>query len=442
VSRSLRELLDGGNAFQGYAYAYPHKTAYRTLDPPVLLRDAWAGEDRGSLFLYAHVPFCEMRCGFCNLFTTTNPESSLTTRYLDALEKQAEATASAIGPAGRVARLAIGGGTPTFLTLPELARLFALLTDHFAGLGNGIPKAVEASPGTLDAGKLAFFSEQGVTRVSLGVQSFLETETRALGRTQKRAEVNRALGLLTSAGLPCVNVDLIYGIQGQTDASWRFSLEAALEFEPQEIYLYPLYVRPLTGLARLGREPTDARLELYRAGRDFLLGRGYRQVSMRLFRAEAYAPPEGPVYCCQEDGMVGLGAGARSYTSALHYSTEYAVGRSGVLAILDDFTTRTREQFSFADYGCRLDGEEQRRRYLIKSLLRAEGLSLAGYRSHFRSNPFDDLPQLKELADESLAVYDNDHLRLNARGFEFSDVIGPWLASASTRARMASFALG
>ena len=140
--------------------------------------------------------------------------------------------------------------------------------------------------------------------------------------------------------------------------------------------------------------------------------------------------------------MVGLGAGARSYTSALHYSTEYAVGRAGVLAILDDFTARTRDQFSCADYGCRLDGEEQRRRYVTKSLLRAEGLDLAAYRSHFHTGPFDDLPQLTELADESLAVREDDRLRLNARGFELSDVIGPWLASASTRARMDSFALG
>ena len=71
--------------FQGYAYAYPHKTAYRHFDTPLPLRDLWAEEDKQALFLYLHLPFCEMRCGFCNLFTTVNPREGKVARYLDAL---------------------------------------------------------------------------------------------------------------------------------------------------------------------------------------------------------------------------------------------------------------------------------------------------------------------------------------------------------------------
>jgi oxygen-independent coproporphyrinogen-3 oxidase len=69
---SLRALLDAGR-YHAYAYAYPHKTAWGPLDPPVPLRDAWADEDRANLSLYLHVPFCEQRCGFCNLFTQVQP---------------------------------------------------------------------------------------------------------------------------------------------------------------------------------------------------------------------------------------------------------------------------------------------------------------------------------------------------------------------------------
>jgi oxygen-independent coproporphyrinogen-3 oxidase len=453
VKTSLRELLQNGNAFQGYAYAYPHKTAYRPLVPPVALPDVWRDEGQHALFLYAHVPFCEMRCGFCNLFTTANPSGNAVTRYLDALARQAEAVRTSLHDTARVARLALGGGTPTFLTVPELGLLFARLSELFPDVGGRIPKTVEASPDTLDADKIAFLKEQQVSRVSLGVQSFVESETRALGRPQRLAAVRQALGLLAGASFPCLNVDLIYGTGGQTTDSWLYSLEAALEFQPQEIYLYPLYVRPLTGLSRLGRVPTDHRLELYRAGRERLLTRGYRQVSMRLFRRGDYAPVEGPlprrspqgedgpVYCCQEDGMLGLGAGARSYSSALHYSTEFAVSRPGVQGILQDFTERTSKQFAWADYGCRLDSEEQRRRYVLKSVLRVDGLSLADYRSHFGTDAFEDLPQLTELLEEELAEAPGGTLRLNARGFEASDVIGPWLASPSVRSRMESFAL-
>src|SRR5262249_5744093 len=148
---------------------------------------------------------------------------------------------------------------------------------------------------------------------------------------------------------------------------------------PEELYLYPLYVRPLTGLGRSDREWDDVRRSCYREARPLLTGEGYTQVSMRMFRA-AHAPAEtGPVYCCQEDGMVGLGSGARSYTRALHYSGEYAVGARGVRQIIADYVTRPEESFACADYGFRLDGAEQRRRYVIQSLLAQEGLARSAY---------------------------------------------------------------
>jgi oxygen-independent coproporphyrinogen-3 oxidase len=462
---SLQELIDSGNLLQGYTYAYPHKTAYRPLDPPVPLAEVWRAEDKTALFLYAHVPFCEMRCGFCNLFTTTNPAVGLVDRYLQALERQAETVAAALGSAARFARLALGGGTPTFLSATELGRLLEILARRFAGIAGSIPKAIEASPATVDEEKVSLLRSAGVTRVSLGVQSFIESEARALGRSQRTADARRTLALLTSAGFACVNIDLIYGIAGQTTKSWQRSLEEALEFAPQELYLYPLYVRPLTGLDRVGRpsandagalgtaRPASAAkagratkvgravpsAPLYRAGRDFLLQRGYRQISMRLFRHATYRPPEGPVYCCQEDGMVGLGAGARSYTSALHYSTEYAVRGDNIRAILHDYVLRSPQQFAAADYGCRLDAGEQRRRYLLKSLLRSDGLELEKYRARFQTELWTDFPELEQLDD--LATCDGTHLKLNARGLELSDVIGPWLCSSRMREKMEQFAL-
>lgn len=439
MSAALRELIAEGS-FQGYAYAYPHKTAYRPFDQPIPLKDLWAEEDRTALFLYAHVPFCEMRCGFCNLFTMTHPSGGIVNAYLDALERQGEAVGEAIGNSSRVARLALGGGTPTFLTIGELERLFGVL-NGFPGMTGQIPKAIEASPATIDAEKIDLFRKQGITRVSLGVQSFIESEVHSLGRSQRTHEVRRALGILTEASFPCVNIDLIYGIDGQTAQTWHRSLEEALEFAPQEIYLYPLYVRPLTGLDKRPITDSDNRMELYLAGRSNLLSHGYRQVSMRLFRRSSYIPAEGPIYCCQEDGMIGLGAGARSYTRAVHYSTEYAVGRAGVMEVVADFNSRTREQFSFAHYGFQLDLDEQKRRYVLKSLLRADGLKFADYGNYCGSDPFEDLPQLAELLIEGLAERRDGTLVLTAEGLALSDVIGPWLWSDAVRGRMGEFAL-
>src|SRR5262245_1370337 len=126
---SLAELLRAA-PYVSYTYAYPHKTAYRPFPEPLRLDALWAQENRRSLFLYLHVPFCEMRCGFCNLFTTVNPAASLTDGYLDAIERQARRVRAALNDA-TIARMALGGGTPTFLGVDQLRRLFNLAEQLF-----------------------------------------------------------------------------------------------------------------------------------------------------------------------------------------------------------------------------------------------------------------------------------------------------------------------
>ena len=170
---------------RGLLYAYPHKTAYRPLAPRQS-RDVWASEPRSELFLYVHVPFCKMRCGFCNLFTTANPKRDLVTFYLDALRRQAEVGARR-APGRRFARFAIGGGTPTYLNEAELSEVFDI-----GGTGDGRGPARDPGrrrdlAGHADGGKVALLKARGVERVSIGVQTFIEAEARTpVGRSRAR----------------------------------------------------------------------------------------------------------------------------------------------------------------------------------------------------------------------------------------------------------------
>jgi oxygen-independent coproporphyrinogen-3 oxidase len=435
--------------YQHYVYAYPHKTAYRELEEKPRLADLWAGESRQALSLYAHIPFCEVRCGFCNLFTRVGAPDGLTGRYLDALERQAIAVRESLGDAEpvRFANAAFGGGTPTFLEAAELERLCDIAERHMGADLRAIPLSVEASPATATADRLAVLAERGTTRLSLGVQSFVEEEARAAVRPQRRSDVEGALSRIRDTRIPVLNIDLIYGIDGQTAASWRLSLDAALAWRPEEIYLYPLYVRPLTGLGRSAdpevadRAWDEARLSRYREGRDHLLAHGYEQVSMRMFR-RTDAPPQGPDdYACQTDGMIGLGCGARSYTSRLHYSFDYAVTMGQIRGIIDDYTVT--EDFGRAVVGRRVDEDEARRRYLLQSLLQAWGLPVADYRRQFGTDPYDDFPvELGRLASRGwLADAGAGLVRLSAEGLAYSDAIGPEFFSPAVRAAMAAYEL-
>ncbi|MGW3667807.1 STM4012 family radical SAM protein [Streptomyces sp. NPDC005141] len=433
--------------YQSYTYAYPHKTAYRPLAPRPALEDLWAGESRRSLSLYVHIPFCEVRCGFCNLFTRIGAPGDLTARYLDAVRRQAAAVREALGDeeTPRFANAAFGGGTPTFLEAAELERLCDIAEQEMGADLRAIPLSVEASPSTATADRLAVLVARGTTRLSLGVQSFVEEESRAAVRPQRRSDVEAALGRIREAAVPVLNIDLIYGIDGQTAASWRHSLDAALAWRPEEIYLYPLYIRPLTGLGRhtdpqtADREWDEQRLRRYREGRDHLLAHGYEQVSMRMFR-RADAPPQGPDdYACQTDGMIGLGCGARSYTSTLHYSFDYAVSMREIRGIIDDYTAT--EDFSRALHGRRVDEDEARRRHLLQSLLQSEGLPVADYRLRFGSDPHEDFPsELDTLAARGwLAHTGDERLRLSAEGLAHSDAIGPEFFSPAVRDAMAAY---
>ncbi|MDX2561640.1 STM4012 family radical SAM protein [Streptomyces sp. TX20-6-3] len=433
--------------YRSYVYAYPHKTAYRPLpDPAPSLAALWRDEPKDALSLYAHIPFCEVRCGFCNLFTRIGAPDELTTRYLDALDRQATAVREALGDRDpvRFATAAFGGGTPTFLTAGELERLCDIAEQRMGVDLRAVPLSVETSPATATADRLALLAERGATRLSIGVQSFVEAEARAAVRPQRRADVESALGRIRDTGVPVLNIDLIYGIDGQTEESWRSSLDAALVWRPEELYLYPLYVRPLTGLGRISpaadRAWDQQRLRLYRYGRDHLLAQGYEQVSMRMFR-RADAAPLGPDdHACQTDGMIGLGCGARSYTSALHYSFDYAVDMREIRTIIDAYTETA--DFSRAEVGRWVDAGEARRRHLLQSLLQAEGMPVAGYEERFGASPFADFPA--ELGRfEALGWLDEEApaglLRLSAEGLAHSDGLGPELFSPSVRAAMAAY---
>lgn len=447
-----------GRPYESYVYAYPHKTAYRPLRPRPSLADVWRGEERGALSFYAHIPFCEVRCGFCNLFTRVGAPDQLTTRYLDALASQARQVRAALESSGEppsFANAAIGGGTPTFLGAAELSRLFDLVEKVMGVALGSVPLSVEGSPSTATPDRLRVLAERGTTRFSLGVQSFDEAEARSAVRPQKAAEVARALEAARQSGIPILNIDLIYGIEGQTEESWLRSLNAALKWQPEEIYLYPLYVRPLTGLARIGRDADAAadphaaagpnaewdaqRLALYRAGRDHLASHGYEQASMRMFRrADAPRVEGGEDYACQTDGMIGLGCGARSYTSSLHYSFDYAVSAHEVRGIIDEYVAT--EDFAHAEVGFQLDADEQRRRHFLQSLLQAGGVDEAAYVQRFGSSPHDDFAApLAQLG--SVGFLGDEALRLTPEGLAWSDAIGPFLFSDPVRTAMRAYEL-
>ncbi len=439
VDRDLETFLQQG-PYVGYCYSYPHKTAYRNL-PARSLEDVWRDEPQDSLFLYVHVPFCEFRCGFCNLFTLSQPDADLPRDWLAAFQREATVLREQL-PDASFGQIAIGGGTPTYLNGSELESLFTTLNEVLRVSGQRLPVSMEVSPATVDAAKLKQMKDFGVDRVSMGVQSFDGKDVGAMGRPQDLATVMGSIEQIKKLDFPIMNLDLIYGASGQTADSWLDSVERTIDCDPEEVYLYPLYVRELTGLSRRRKaSPVQDRhrLDLYHAGRDRLLQRGYQQVSMRMFRKPLPSSSHKSDYRCQEDAMVGLGCGSRSYTGKLHYGSRYGVRQRAISAIVQHYVGQSEDELANVEFGIELDENEIRRRHLILSLFLTEGMCEQEYQQRFGQSVLDDFPQLSQLLELGFAVRTDDRLTLTQKGIAWSDSIGPWLYGAEVRQRMEGY---
>jgi len=438
TSVSSRPLpADLGPLYQDYAYGYPHKNAYRAFDAPLHLRDLWEQERKDRVFLYLHIPFCEMRCGFCNLLTVANPDGDRVEGYLAALTRQIETVRNEIG-AIRPVQMAIGGGTPTQLGARALDSLFERVAMRLNADPHHIATGIETSPTTATPETIALLAQWNINRVSIGAQSFVEGETRVMGRPQDPAELSAALDTIRAHRFARLNIDLIYGAANQTSASWLYSIRRALAWQPEELFLYPLYVRPRTGLDGRTHVEDEHRRTLYRAGRDLLLTEGYEQMSMRAFRRPESNVQSGDEFSCQEDGVLGLGTGARSYTAKAHYSTRYAVTRRGVLDIIDDYAASSTESFRHARHGIAISRDEAMRRYVLKSILRRDGLDAKRFETLFGLAPADAFPALATLSEMGLLEQRDDAICPTDAGLEHADAIPPIFYSDAVRARMRS----
>ncbi len=416
------------NPYVQYMYSYPHKTAYGPLSE-ICLEDYIQRLAGGENSLYFHIPFCQSKCGYCNLFSVTGQPEDFMSAYVDAMEGQAEQLRSILPEGADFSDLTLGGGTPLLLSEKQLERVFSIAREWMGFKGKTV--IVETSPAQTTEEKVALLKENGVIRVSMGVQSFHDEELRALNRRHKVEQVHRAAHILKKSNFPCMNLDLIYGIPGQTVKSLLDSADQAAAYEPEEMFVYPLYIKKGTFLAQKVTIHPENIYEMYQELRDFLKERGYKQLSMRRFVKD---PDSLDQRSCGFENTISIGCGGRSYIENLHFSTPFAVGQRGCMDILQQYIKK--KDFLEVTHGYLLSEEEMRRRYVIKNILFCCGIDREEYRSRFDSEPEGDYPLLTEWIQSGMAVEDSTKICLTERGISLSDLLGPKLISEEVRERM------
>lgn len=201
------------------------------------------------LALYVHWPWCLSKCPYCDFNSHPAPDPLPQATYVDALLADLDAELAIAPLAGSLGSLFIGGGTPSLLDGRELARLLDGVRAR-VGFRADAEFTLEANPGALDARGLAQSIAAGINRLSLGVQSLSDAGVRALGRLHDAEQARAAVALARRAGCTNLNLDLMYGLPGQSLAAARADLDAALALEPEHLSYYQLTLEPGTAFAR------------------------------------------------------------------------------------------------------------------------------------------------------------------------------------------------
>jgi oxygen-independent coproporphyrinogen-3 oxidase len=295
----------------------------------ILPGSAAVGADARDFGVYLHVPFCRVRCGYCdfNTYTATELRGVSQSEYAGHAVREVAFAAEALErsgvPAREVSTVFFGGGTPTLLPPDDLGSMLGAVRDAW-GIAAGAEVTTEANPDSVDADDLRRLADAGFTRVSFGMQSAVPSVLATLERTHDPERVPLVVRWAREAGLQ-VSLDLIYGTPGETLDDWSRSLDAALACKPDHVSAYALIVEPGTKLARQIRsgavqEPDDdLEADMYELAETRLAAAGYGWYEVSNWATDdAHRSRHNLAYWLGHDWW-GIGPGAHSHVGGVRW---------------------------------------------------------------------------------------------------------------------------
>ena len=358
--------------------------------------------------VYIHIPFCATKCYYC-AFNTYTFHKEQAKAYLQALRTEMELYAPETEP---LQTIFIGGGTPSILSTDALTQLFTDIHQHFQITPNA-EITVECNPGTVDAEKLRVMRDNGVNRLSFGLQAMQDETLKQLGRIHTVAEFLESYRLAREGGFENINIDLIFALPDQKMEAWHHTLNEVISLEPDHISAYNLVMEETTpfyewwqaGELRLPTEDTEA--DMFQYTIETLTAHGYEHYEICNFARPNRAARHNLVYWDNQP-CIGLGTGAWGYVNGTRYSNI-----RGIAPYIKELAERNKP---IADTE-RLTGDTEKAETLMLALRKREGISLDVYQNRFGEKievAFGDI--LEKWLDLKLLERTVTHLRLTPRG--------------------------
>ncbi len=382
-----------------------------------------------SVGVYAHVPFCERVCPYCDFAVVAARRLSpgQETGYVDALLSELERRAEAF--AGRqLASLYLGGGTPSLLRPASVARIIRAVQQTFDAAGP-VELTLEANPGSLERQRLPEFRAAGVNRISMGVQSFDDTTLKRLGRAHRATEARLALEAAREAGFDEISLDLILAAPGQAFEAFERDLEEAVGFAPEHVSLYELSIEPGTPFAladlrgQLRRPNEAAVVAMLEWAEQRLAAAGYARYELSNFARPGFEAVHNRRYW-ERRPVLGLGVGAVSSDPPSN-AAPFGVRRQNTRNLQRYLDCSARGESAEDRDAEVFDAATARGEAVFLALRTARGLDSAHFSDEFGSPPrgFWDASIDELLGRGLLEEEPGGDLRLTARGRLLSDSV-------------------
>jgi oxygen-independent coproporphyrinogen-3 oxidase len=327
------------------------------------------------LSLYVHIPFCAERCWYCGCTMVAATSYAIADRYLDYLSLEIERLAAHLGERRRLAQVHWGGGTPTFLTAKDIARLHRVITASFQ-LDGTAEQAIEIDPRVTRPEQLDLLRMLGFNRLSIGVQDLNQEVQAAIGRRQSERATREAYECARRLRFDSINFDLVYGLPGQTLDGFRATLDAVADLGPDRIAVYSYahvpWLRPHQKLLDTSRLPdAELKYQLIGAAVDTFTAAGYLAIGM-----DHFARPG--------DDLALAAAAPRLHRNFMGYTTLPAsdmvgVGLSAIGDVRGGYAQNHRKLSAYyaaldggrlpIERGCLLSRDDLVRRHVIGELM-------------------------------------------------------------------------
>lgn len=370
-----------------------------------------------SIGIYIHIPFCKAKCFYCD-FNSFACRDELVPAYFNALKKEIFLYSGKL-KGYNIKTVFIGGGTPSAVDAHYIYEVVSLLHREFS-IDKKAEISIETNPGTLTKEKLQLYKKVGINRLSIGLQAWQDPILKRLGRIHTAKEFEHNITLAQKIGFDNINVDLIFGIPGQTFEDWSETLKHVVALKPQHLSCYSLKIEEGTvfgnSLEKGELVPLDDEIDrrMYNFCKDYLSKEGYKHYEISNFAETGLECRHNMVYWKAEE-YIGLGAGAHSFFEGLRFNNIYDIER---------YIDGINNNKVISENSEVINSKESMAEFMILGLRLIDGVCMGEFKSRFNKEIYNIYgSQIDKMQKKGFLIVKDGKIALSTIGLDYANQV-------------------